>query len=220
MRVYLSSYLAGARFGELRARKGARAAVVLNALDAFGESRSRDLGSELARLEGLGYEAAELDLRRHFGDRVSLGELLSQLDLVWVVGGNAFVLGRAIAASGFAPLLHHRAEIGPFIYSGYSAGACAAAPDLAGLELVDDPRVHGVGHPHGLEPKALNLVPFRVVPHWDSDHPESGQMAAVADVLRRRGLEYRLLRDGESLLLDLGPQQGSAQPSSRGLTSG
>ena len=48
MRVYLSSYLAGDRFGELRARSGARAAVVLNALDAFGESRDRDLGRELA----------------------------------------------------------------------------------------------------------------------------------------------------------------------------
>ena len=220
MRVYLSSYLAGDRFGELRARSGARAAVVLNALDAFGESRDRDLGRELAALEALGYEAAELDLRRYFNDRASLAAALDPLDLVWVVGGNAFVLGRAITASGFADLLRHRADIAPFTYAGYSAGACVAAPDLAGLELVDDPRAQGVGHPHALEPTALNLVPFRVVPHWDSDHPESGQMATVVAALRRGALEYRLLRDGESLLMDVDPQEDSAQLGRRGPTAG
>lgn len=204
MRLYLSSYRWGDDVERLRVPAGTgRAAVVLNALDHFGEGRTRDWELHRSGLEALGHQTAELDLRRWFGEEQALAEHLSGLDLVWVVGGNAFVLARAVAAAGLAPALRRRAAEGPFTYGGYSAGACVTGPDLTGVDAVDDPQARGVGHPRDVEPVTLGLVPFRIVPHWESDHPETELVRGMASVLRQRGLEHRLLRDGEVVVTEV-----------------
>jgi hypothetical protein len=64
VRLYLSSYRVGDRGDALRAPEpGARAGVVLNALDAVGSTRGRSVPRETDDLEQLGYRCEELDLR-------------------------------------------------------------------------------------------------------------------------------------------------------------
>jgi dipeptidase E len=122
VRLYLSSYRVGDRADVLRGPvAGARAGIVLNALDAVGATRDRSLPRETDDLERLGYRCDELDLRRYVDDLAGLTQRLQRLDRVWVVGGNAFVLARAMARAGFREALLNMADRAGFTYAGYSA---------------------------------------------------------------------------------------------------
>jgi dipeptidase E len=72
---------------------GARAAVVTNALDNLhGFAREHWVAEERRVLESGGFSTRELDLRCYYADSSTLASKLSQVDLVWAIGGNAFVL--------------------------------------------------------------------------------------------------------------------------------
>lgn len=205
MRLVLSSWYLrpGQRPSALRPMAGrGRAGIVLNALDQFGAARVRDLDRESRTLADLGYISTELDLREYFAAPSRLSDRLADVDLVWAVGGNAFVLARAMAQSGFAAAVRDRLADSTFVYGGYSAGSCVAGPDLAGIELVDDPEVMPDGYRPQTKAAGLGLVPDRILPHWRSDHPESEAIERAAASLSKAGEEYRCLRDGQALVVD------------------
>jgi dipeptidase E len=199
--MYLSSYRLGDNPEVLRRPDGnGRAGIVLNALDVYGETRATNIGREIADLESLGYRAEEVDLREYFDHHDALAERLSLLDLLWVVGGNSFGLARAIAQSGFRAALLPAMARG-LVYAGYSAGTCVMAPDLEGIHLIDDPDCFPDGYDPDTPALTLGLLPFRVVPHWQSDHPETALADAAVAYLERHGLAYRTLRDGEAIVV-------------------
>lgn len=181
----------------------AKAGIVLNAQDGFGSARDRDLARETRTLRAFGYSCEELDLRDYFSGGDEIRTRLGTLDLVWALGGNAFVLARAMTQSGFGEAvvqeLHDRPE---FVYGGYSAGACVAGPDLQGIDLMDDQTVVPDGYSPTAEPHCLDLVPFRIVPHWRSQHPETDAAERAADYLAEEGLAHRRLRDGQVVTIN------------------
>ncbi|MFI6874895.1 Type 1 glutamine amidotransferase-like domain-containing protein [Streptomyces sp. NPDC050400] len=181
---------------------GGRAGIVLNALDQYGPTRGRDYGREALTLESLGYTSEELDLREYFRAPQELHRRLAGLDLVWVLGGNAFVLARAMNQARFGKALAVQAPRPEFVYGGYSAGACVAGPDLQGIELIDDPAVLPEGYCETAVPQCLGLVADRIVPHWRSEHPDAEGAERAAKYLNERGLQYRCLRDGETMYVD------------------
>jgi len=67
-----------------------------------------------------------------------------------------------------------------FLYGGYSAGACVLAPSLVGIRCVDDPEAdpYGVGETIW---DGLSLLDYLVLPHYRSDHPESGAIDGEVD---------------------------------------
>ncbi|WP_243788576.1 Type 1 glutamine amidotransferase-like domain-containing protein [Saccharopolyspora gloriosae] len=202
MRLLLSSWFLppGTRPSVLPGTSRAgRAGIVLNALDADGRSRYRDCDRERRTIEGFGYSCEELDLRDHFEESEELPRRLTELELVWVVGGNAFVLARAMAQAGFRDALAEQFPRPEFTYGGYSAGACVAGPDLRGIDLIDDPAVLPDGYPPTTAPECLGLVPYRIVPHWRSEHRESESAGRAAAYLAASGLAHRCLRDGEAV---------------------
>jgi dipeptidase E len=176
-----------------------RAGIVLNALDGYGRSRARDYSRENRTFEAFGYSCEELDLRDYFSAPRELPQRLAGLDLVWALGGNAFVLARAMTQAGFGDALHEQLRRPEFTYGGYSAGACVAGPDLQGIDLMDDPAVLPDGYPPAAEPECLRLVPYRIVPHWRSEHPEAEGAERAAAHLAANGLPHRCLRDGEAV---------------------
>ena len=52
--------------------------------------------------------------------------------LIWVNGGNVFLLRRAMQQSGLDNVIIERKSDDGFVYSGYSAGACVVGPTLRG----------------------------------------------------------------------------------------
>ncbi|HWV23561.1 MAG TPA: Type 1 glutamine amidotransferase-like domain-containing protein [Thermomicrobiales bacterium] len=198
--IYLSSYRFGNNAGVLRRREG-HAGIIMNALDVYGETRLMNWEREVADLERLGYSSEEIDLREYFDDADGLSARLAGLDLLWVVGGNSFVLARAMNASGFHDAIGSVLERG-LIYAGYSAGACVAGPDLRGIDLIDDPDVLPEGYEARMPVETLGLVSFRIVPHVGSNHPESADAGRVVALLEREGLAYRALKDGDAVIVD------------------
>ncbi len=208
MRLYLSSYRLGNqphKLVELVSRAGQakrRALVIANACDLLSEAdRKFRIEREKAALEALGFEAEELDLRRHYragGDEARLRALLTGVSLVWSRGGNAFVLLRAMRQSGFAAVLLGALAADTLAYGGYSGGIAVLAPTLRGIELVNDPSAV----PPGLDPETpwegLAVIPFSVAPHYKSPHPASPGIDEVIRYFEAHGMGYKTLRDGEA----------------------
>jgi dipeptidase E len=202
VKLYLSSYRIGADRSALTGLIEApgRAGIIFNALDGFAD-RLRIADREYHDLSAFGFGCEELDLRSYFDDLEGLSDRLSHLQFLWVVGGNSFVLARAMTLSRFSEALHGPMSEGRLVYGGYSAGTCVTTPGLEGIHLMDDPEVIPHGYLKNVPPRTLQLVPWRIVPHWRSGHPESGDAEKAVKYLRQSGLDFRTLRDGEALVV-------------------
>lgn len=205
MRLYLSSYRLGDRASELRGMASGSAAVVIpNALDFSDDLRRRkaSIAREIAELASLGFAARELDLRRFFGNAGGLAEELDEVAVIWVVGGNAFLLRRALRLSGLDAYLGGRRHEHTLLYGGYSAGAIVATPTLRGIELVDSPSIVPEGYEPAVVWDGLGLVPYSIAPHYESNHPDSRGINAVVDYFTTNGMPFRAIRDGEVIITD------------------
>jgi dipeptidase E len=187
MRLYLSSHRFGDRFDLLLAMvgQGARAAVISNALD----------------LASHGLDAADLDLRHYFGKEDALEAVLADLDLVWVTGGNAFLLRRAMHQSGFDRLIGPLLERDKLVYGGWSAGAVVASPSLRGMDLMDDPVQVAEGYDPQIIWDGLNLIAFHLVPHFGSG-PDAPAAEKVTAYMLDQAMPYRTMQDGDVLVRD------------------
>ncbi len=200
MRLYLGSSRPASPPPELiaLAGPGGRVAVVANAQDrARSRERRAAVAEELAFLAAGGLAAFELDLRRFYRRPERLPAALAGVDLLWVGGGNAFVLRDAMRRSSLDASLAARLSANSLAYAGWSAGACVCGPTLRGLELVDPP-------PPGLDPTwdGIALTDFSIVPHHRSGMPVSEEIEGVVAYLDAHGLPYRALRDGEAIVID------------------
>lgn len=210
MRLYLSSFRLGDHAEELAKLVGEnkRTAVVFNAADGYDVAdREARLDQELDLLKSVGLQPVELDLREYFGGGDGGQAVLSRLDgigLVWVRGGNTFVLRKAVAASGFDRAVSELLDRDAVVYGGYSAGVCLLAPTLAGIELCDDPDEVPEGY-EGLahHVDGLGLLPFAVAPHFRSpEHPESAVMDEVVEAFLEHRTPFVALRDGDVIIQD------------------
>lgn len=213
MRLYLSSFRLGCCPERLvaLAGDGRRLAVVANAMDAQPPAERRTgVAREVTALAALGFAAEELDLRTVTPATATAA--LARFDVVWLRGGNVFVLADALHASGAGAVLAERLAADDVVYAGYSAGPCVLAPTLAGLDAVDPPGA--VVAASGRQPTmaGLGVLDRCVVPHVASpNHPASAALAAVAARYARDGVDHVALRDGEVLVVD-GPTETIQRP--------
>ncbi len=205
MKLYLSSYKLGDQSQQLVSwLPNKRIALISNALDFATdlERKEQSRQRDVAELRGIGLDPGEIDLRSYFGKKDELETALSQFDGIWLRGGNTFVLRRAMAYSGLDLLLQSLATT-DFVYGGYSAGACVAAPTLRGIDLADDPEIT----PNGYQPEiiwdGLNFVPYCIAPHYDSDHPESALIQRSIQYFIDHQIHFVALRDGDVLLEEI-----------------
>lgn len=183
--------------------KDGKVAVITNAADYRDEAGIIErLDQEINLFKSHGLIADRLDLREYFGDVLnSLYKRLKQYDLVWVRGGNSFVLRRAMRQSGFDEIIVDMLAGDEIVYGGYSAGACVMTPTLLGIDLCDDPNIIPEGYDQEIIWDGLGLVDYSIVPHYKSDHPESAVLDETAYFLEDRGMPHKTLRDGEALLV-------------------
>ncbi|MGD8404139.1 MAG: Type 1 glutamine amidotransferase-like domain-containing protein [Anaerolineales bacterium] len=215
MKLYLSSYRIGSSpdvLANLISGKK-RIAVIRNSLDFSNDTERLKRGREreFDNLTALGLKPDEIDLRNYFQNPKGLQKDLDHFDATWVVGGNAFILRRAMRASGLDDILINRLDDGEFTYAGYSAGACVVSLTLRGIDLVDVPNAVPVGYPSDVIWDGLRFVPFAIAPHFKSDHPETDAIQESIDYFIDHKIPFVALRDGEAYVDEVThqfPKQG------------
>jgi dipeptidase E len=206
MRLYLSSYKFGNFTDELVKLVGSnkRVAVIGNSRD-WSEDRERaekGLQEQIQTLNSLGFSAENLDLKKYFSKKEALKKYLSQFGLVWVLGGNTFVLKRAYEQSGFDLIIKEILEKDEIVYGGYSAGVVILSPSMKGLEIVDDPNIVPEGYAPEFSWDGLGLVSYSIAVHYLSDHPESALVEKEVEYLEKNKIPYKTLRDGEVIIIN------------------
>ncbi|MEO0338262.1 MAG: Type 1 glutamine amidotransferase-like domain-containing protein [Bacteroidota bacterium] len=206
MKFYLSSYKFGNVVDQLMAMRPEKAKIghINNARDWVGadlEYANKKQGEEMAQLHRYGFLPEALDLKDYFGKQSELEQKIDQLDALWVSGGNTFVLRMAMRISGFDQLVHDLNKRDDFLYAGYSAGVCVLADSLRGIENDDDP--YNFPYAQIQEPSfdGLGIFNYIILPHYDSDHPESEEIAREVQRCIEQKRLFKVLRDGEVIII-------------------
>ncbi|MDO7836639.1 Type 1 glutamine amidotransferase-like domain-containing protein [Sphingobium sp. HBC34] len=204
MKLYLSSFLLGNDPAPLirMAGNNARCALILNALDNAPEAREQFRSSQTTVMSKLGFSVKELDLRSYFTSKDQLASDLRAFDMLWVNGGNAFILRKAMRQSGLDMLLPTLLAQKRIVYAGFSAAAVIASSDLRGLTPSAASYEALSGYNDGLIWEGLQIISAAIVVHYDSDHPGRDQAADEARYYQQNNIPHRLLRDGEALVID------------------
>ena len=208
MKYYLSSHGFGNcsdRLFGLLPESNKTIGYVPNAMDFSGadsEQRATSVREQMEQLRELGIEPELLDLQDDFGRQATLREKLEHMGGVWVRGGNVFVLRQAMRLSGFDRLMHEFRQRDDFLYAGYSAGVCVLAPDLQALQIVDDATEMPYVGLHETIWEGLGLLGYVILPHYDSDHPESAAIDQAIEYCEQHNIPNRPLRDGEVIVIE------------------
>ena len=206
MRLYLSSQYWGnepQRLFDLVGSNTKKVGIITNSGDLFPEEGTLErVSSNVAFLNEHGYSAERLDLRDYFGRQEDLEAKLKEFGLVWAVGGNTFLLRRAMKQSGFDEIIANMLKKDEIVYGGFSAGACVAGSTLEGLDIVDDANSVVEGYSPEIIWEGMSLVSKAIVPHYRSDHPESRGMDEVVKSHKASGVDYLTLSDGEVMIVD------------------
>jgi dipeptidase E len=202
MRLFLASY----RFGNFESGllemvgENAHVGVITNAKDYKSEiERAANVKDSFQSFSDIGITPHEIDLRRYFNNSEDLALELDKYDFVWLTGGNTFVLRRALKYSGADKLITERVRNDSLLYGGESAGSVVATPTLKGVEFGDDPYVIPIGYADEEVWDGLGLVPFSIVPHYESGWEGYERMI---DTLEDEGLPYKTLTDSQVLIIN------------------
>ncbi|WP_189338408.1 Type 1 glutamine amidotransferase-like domain-containing protein [Sphingobium sp. SCG-1] len=179
-------------------------AVLTNALDAIPLEAQLSFAKTnydpLIYFLQNGFDPSLIDLRRYFGRPRDLASLLRQYRIIWALGGNSFLLRRAMRDSGFDTILPDLLECG-IVYAGWSAGACVAGDFMSAVAVMDEPDATAPGY-ISTDPieTGLGLLPYQIIPHHESDHPEASAAREAVNWAIKHGLKYVPLRDGEVIV--------------------
>ena len=203
MRLFLASQDFG-NFGDKLSEmvgENRRALVIFNARDykeERGVERQKELCSEI------GLEFNEFDLRDYFGRKNELRQFIDKFKpgLAVLLGGNTFLLRRALAQSGFDEILTDDIKADRYVYAGHSAGSIIVAPSLEGYERLDNENVIMAGYDKKVIREGLNLVDVRVIPHVSSDKYREKIISMRRELLDRKGWRYELLEDEDVFVID------------------
>ncbi len=205
MKLYLSSYKFGNYTEELvkLCPGNKKAGVIMNAVDWGDPERVvKSFNDQIDTLKSLGFTPKQIDLRNYFGKPEELKKHLSSFGLVWVYGGNAFVLKRAYEQSGFDKIIKEMIEKDEIIYAGFSAGIVILSKSLKGLEIVDDPKIVPEGYKEDFSWNGLGIIDYHIVVHYKSDHMESADIDREIEYCKENNISYQTLKDGEVIVIN------------------
>ena len=157
---------------------------------------------EIAQLNDLGFETEPLDLQQYFGKEDMLKTKLSELNGLWVSGGNTFVLRQAMRLSGFDHIFEGLRNRKGFLYAGYSAGVCVLCDSLKYIQNVDDPNDFPYEANRETIWTGLGVFNYGILPHYDSGHFESEAMEKELQRCIDNKWLFKALRDGDVIIID------------------
>lgn len=206
MKLYLSSYRLGNytdKLKELVGKPNAKVAVCVNALDATPDEVRNGvvLKREIEDMQSLGFTPEELDLREYFG-KSGIVEKLQQYDLIWLSGGNVFLLAKAFKQSSFADVFEQLVKTEKIVYAGYSAAFCVLNDSLKGVELVDDKDAQAEGYEPDEIWQGIGLIDFYPIVHFRSNHHESDAVEKEYEFVVSNNIPHKTFKDGDVYLVD------------------
>ncbi|MDY0406365.1 Type 1 glutamine amidotransferase-like domain-containing protein [Virgibacillus sp. 179-BFC.A HS] len=208
MKLYLSSFKLGneeQKLKELTKNGNNRLAYIHNAMDHATdlERRNKSEALDITDLQRLGYTVDVLDLKQYFHKPVELEKRLDYYDVLWVRGGNTFVLAQAMRLSGFDKILQrYFRDNKDIVYGGYSAGICILGTTLKGIHLADDPNQKPYGRDYPIIWEGMNILDYALVPHYKSEHPESEDVDKIIAYMIDSKIPFKALRDGEVIIIE------------------
>lgn len=206
MKFYLSSYKIGNEVEKLKSLipDNKKTAFISNALDYSNDIARRKEGekSDIDQLREVGLDVELLDLRDYFGKKEDLEKKISEFGVIWVKGGNVFVLRQAMKLSGFDVILKGLISKKNILYGGYSAGICVLSPTLRGMDLVDNPNENPYKELKETIWDGLNIVDYSISVHYKSDHSESESANKEVEYYIDNKILFKALRDGEVIIIN------------------
>ncbi|MCL3781388.1 hypothetical protein EMN47_13440 [Prolixibacteraceae bacterium JC049] len=207
MKYYLSSYKFGHNIDQFKTMlpQGAKIGHINNSTDftdACPDIRNNNLKEEMEFIDSLGFISEHLDLKTYFGEENGLRDKMASLDGVWVCGGNTFVLRQAMKLSGFDNIFKELQNRNDFFYGGYSAGVCILSDSLKYIQHVDNPNDFPYDGISETIWEGLNLFNYGILPHYDSDHPESEEIEREVKRCIDNKWLFKTLKDGEVLIIE------------------
>lgn len=136
------------------------ASVLMITTATLGEGRTVD-PEDTAPLEERGAVVHLCDLRTHTEEEFA--QLVDVSDIVWICGGNTFVLLDAMNRVNFKAALEKRGEERPLTCVGESAGAIIFGRGIEHVGTLDDP----TQAPNLESFESLKWIDFDLVPHWE-----------------------------------------------------
>ncbi|WP_216693352.1 Type 1 glutamine amidotransferase-like domain-containing protein [Dietzia psychralcaliphila] len=155
------------------------------------------VAAERAQLSDLGYVLTDITAA-DFGDAGAFASALDGVDVLYVAGGNTFVLLAALRRHGADAVLVDRVRAG-LPYIGSSAGSVITGPSIEPISLMDDPSAA----PDLADRSGLGLVETVVIPHADGALPPYPP-ALIARLKDTYGSDYPLtcVNDDQALLVE------------------
>ena len=201
MKLYLSSYKVGNKTEELKKwilENNNKIAIIANARDHYKDKEKAEQGilKDIEELEKIGFKVSRLDLKDYFNKQEKLKEFMQQFKAVYVIGGNTFVLRRAMKISGFDKYIKEKVNDSKFLYSGYSAGICVLAPSMEGIKIMDLPETDPYNY-GSIIYEGIGLLDYTPIPHYQSDHFETELANKAVEYCKEKGIIYKTLQDGD-----------------------
>lgn len=177
-------------------------AIIPNALDAKGEEHiQKNLKEDIELLEKIGFSVSIVDLKNYFSRYDKLKKELLKYNACCIMGGNVFVLRKAMELSGLDIFLKEKKKSDNYLYIGYSAGSCVLSKDLELLKVVDKPiifydktRVNYTG---------LGFINFMIIPHYKSNYHKANLINDVVEECKNRNIQYKAISDGDVIIEEI-----------------
>ncbi|NMA44321.1 MAG: type 1 glutamine amidotransferase-like domain-containing protein [Candidatus Diapherotrites archaeon] len=206
MKFYLSSLKIGDKPKDLLklVGKNKKAAYISNALDYTTDLDRRRFmeNKDMGELRNTGFEVEKIELRQFFYKEKELEEKLKNFGLIWVRGGNEFVLRQAMRLSGLENILKKfQKEKTNIVYGGYGAGITIIGPTLKGIELIEDIEQKPYPVLRYTIWEGIGLIDYQIVPHHDKENPGVSGMNELIEYYEENEIKYKTLKDGEVIII-------------------
>ncbi len=142
-----------------------------------------------------GLNKVDIDLRKFEGKAGELQQIIDELDMLWITGGNVFYLRWLMYKINFEQILKHAIEKG-LVYGGDSAGAVILGPTLKYSDAIDD-----VSQVEKVIYDGLNIIDFVALPHWDNEKFKD-KLTEVHDNLVNDSIKVITFGDKQSIVIN------------------
>lgn len=166
-------------------------AFIPTAADSYPRDGRPWFVDDFAKFSQLGFMVTEYRLNGK-NEQILMDEL-SQFDVIYVAGGNAYYLLYMARETGFDKVIKKLIANGK-VYIGSSAGSCIMCPTIEHIEFVDKQEMA----PNLKDFTGLGYVDHLIMPHYGREKYAEGHAKTKA----KWGDKITFLRDDQAIMVD------------------